>query len=103
MNDLAAIRPYSGADGKTTPRAPRRGKPPDALGVVNRCSDVVWKAAFTGAAPAFRFCAAASKEDFSVRAAAGASLAPGRGCFIAAAALLAMCRVSAMASRRRLE
>ena len=31
MNDLAAIRPYSGADGIIIVR--RRGKPPDALGV----------------------------------------------------------------------
>ncbi len=34
MNDLAAIRPYSGAGAKTAGApAARRGKPPDALGV----------------------------------------------------------------------
>ena len=45
-----------------------------------------------GASSAFRFCAAASRDDFSVfgRAAAGASVAPERGCFMAATALVAM-------------
>ena len=44
------------------------------------------------ASSAFRFCAAASRDDFSVfgRAAAGASVAPERGCFMAATALVAM-------------
>ena len=46
-----------------------------------------------GVSSAFRFCAAARSDDFSVfggRGAAGPSLAPGRGCFMAATALVAM-------------
>ena len=54
-----------------------------------------------------RFCAAASNDDFSVFAgrggAAGASLAPGRACFMAAAALVEFEQLAAIASRRRLE
>ena len=58
-----------------------------------------------GASSAFRFCAAASRDDFSVFGGrgAGASLAPGRGCFMAAAALVEFEQLAAIASRRRLK
>ena len=49
--------------------------------------------AAVGAASSLRFCAAARSDDFSVfggRGAAGPSLAPGRGCFMAATALVAL-------------
>ena len=54
---------------------------------------VGFAAAVGAASSAFRFCAAARSDDFSVfggRGAAGPSLAPGRGCFMAATALVAM-------------
>ena len=68
---------------------------------------VGFAAAVGAASSAFRFCAAARSDDFSVfggrGGAAGASLAPGRACFMAAAALVEFEQLAAIASRRRLK